>query len=593
MSLGDELVKRMQRDGLIDIPEQTLEKEQKKKEREEQIKKERTKIDEQQEQDNIAQIALDLVKNTGFSNNARAFLKVQPIYYDRNNIWWLWNKEQYRWEITDETDIITINKQAFKLFGDSNIKHKNFMLEAIKQEARLNKPLDFPKHWIQFKERIYDLQTGDTYLATHDYFCVNPIPWSIGTDEDTPNISKLFDEWVGAEYTQTLYEIIAYMCYADYPIHIIICLVGTGRNGKSKFLGLIQRFIGKENLASTELEQLFENRFETFKLYRKLGCLMGETNFNTIRNTSLLKRLTGQDLIGYEAKGKMPFDDYNYAKIIISTNALPTSDDTSDGFYRRWMIINFPNEFPEGRDILNDIPEQEYRNLAKKITRILPKLLERGKFLTQGSIEERKKRYIETSNPLLIFIKEFCVKDENTNVKYSTLYTRYAHWLSESKRRVVTRREFSQMLEKEGHEIQRTSMKNEMGIYENGIWVLGLKFKEKISEFVNDVNDVNDVSISSYNIEANSNLGHIVHNDNIAPINEVYTGNQGFQITKATDILEFLRGHAPAPVSYTTLLTHISPELPNPEQWLSTRLAAMSANGDVFSPQPDMWTVLQ
>lgn len=441
------------------------------------------KFREEKKAEKRIEIASKLAQRTGFLYSAREFIKEQPVYYDRNGIWWLWDTTEQRWGITDETDVLTIITQSMQLYGDVSVKSKGHMVEALKQEGRLNKPKDFPKNWIQFKDRVYDLQTGNTYPVSSEYFCVNPIPWKIGATEETPNISRLFDEWVGAENTQTLYEIIAYLCYADYPIHIIVCLVGTGRNGKSKFLSLAQKFLGKENISSTELEQLFENRFETFKLYKKLACLMGETNFNTIRNTSLLKRLTGQDLIGFEAKGKNPFDDYNYAKILISTNALPTSDDTSDGFYRRWMILEFPNEFPEGKDILNDIPDEEYENLARIVTKILPELLERGLFSKQGSIEERKKKYIETSNPLLIFTNQYCVKEENAKVLYTSLFTKYVHWLSESKRRVVTRKEFSQMLEREGHEIQKTTLKNEYGEYEKGNFIFGIRFKESIIEF--------------------------------------------------------------------------------------------------------------
>jgi putative DNA primase/helicase len=70
-----------------------------------------------------------------------------------------------------------------------------------------------------------------------------------------------------------------------------------------------------------------------------------ETNFNLLTSTNLLKRLVGGDLIGFEKKGKDPFDDYNYAKIMINSNSMPMSQDESDGFYRRWLIIDFPNEF--------------------------------------------------------------------------------------------------------------------------------------------------------------------------------------------------------------------------------------------------------
>jgi hypothetical protein len=71
-------------------------------------------------------------------------------------------------------------------------------------------------------------------------------------------------------------------------------------------------------------------------------------------------------------------EDVNYAKIIISTNNLPTTDDKTIGFYRRWLIVDFPNQFSEQKDILNDIPEEEYNALALKCTFILKDLLEKS-----------------------------------------------------------------------------------------------------------------------------------------------------------------------------------------------------------------------
>jgi len=146
---------------------------------------------------------------------------------------------------------------------------------------------------------------------------------------------------------------------------------------------------------------------------------MGETNFNILENSSILKKLVGGDKIGYEVKGAGLFDDFNYAKIIIASNSLPSSEDTSEGFYRRWHIIDFPNEFPEGKDITLDIPEIEYNNLAKKVTEILPKLLSKAQFSNQGTIEQRKAKYIMASNPLPFFIEKYCYLNSIGYIRYS------------------------------------------------------------------------------------------------------------------------------------------------------------------------------
>ena len=110
-------------------------------------------------------------------------------------------------------------------------------------------------------------------------------------------------------------------------------------------------------------------------------------------------------------KNKDPFEEKNYAKIIIATNNLPATTDKTIGFYRRWLIIDFPNQFSEKIDILDEIPEEEYQALALKCVHILKDVLEKREFFNEGSIEDRMKKYEDKSNPLERFLKEYTIED--------------------------------------------------------------------------------------------------------------------------------------------------------------------------------------
>ncbi len=415
------------------------------------------------------------LKIDNFQDNVNHFWNINHFFYDETNIFWFWDKIEFRWRMVDDVFMMSLLDKRLGFCGQTVTSTiKSNYLEAFKRVGRDHKPEPAPTKWIQFKNKAISLKSGNVYDITHDYFFTNPIPWNIGNSEDTPTMDKLIVEWVGEEYKQTAYEIIAYCCYSDYPIHMILCLVGCGRNGKSKFLGLINKFIGKDNVCSTELDVLLDSRFESFKLFKKLVCTMGETNFGVISKTSLLKKLTGQDLIGFEYKQKKPFDDYNYAKIIISSNSLPPSEDTSEGFYRRWLILDFPNTFPEGHDILKTIPEIEYNNLALKVSNILPKLLENGKFNKQGTIKERMEKYIMASNPLSFFIKEHCKRGYDCFMRYSELYVAYRKYLHSIKRRKIGYKEFNDVLTMEGFEVVKTS-KRIGEEYVNGRFIEGIE----------------------------------------------------------------------------------------------------------------------
>lgn len=365
---------------------------------------------------------------------AERILKLIPMHYDKSKMWWIWNSYQFKWEVTDETHILKLISEISPA-NTVNSKEKAEILEALKQEARSNAPESIKPTWIQFKDLIYDIKTGEQFRASPKYFVTNPVPYELHPEHfrETPVMDRIFEEWVGKEYVQTLYEIIAYCLLPDYPIHRLFCLIGGGMNGKSCFLRLLGAFVGKDNVTSTELDTLLASRFEITKLHKKLVCIMGETNFNEMSKTSTLKKLTGQDAIGFEYKNKTPFDDINYAKIIIATNNLPTTSDKTIGFYRRWMIIDFPNRFSEQKDILSEIPEEEYSALALKCALILKDLLEERKFTNEGSIEDRQKRYEDKSDPLQKFMKLFILEDFGGFIWKYDFEKKFNEWCKENR----------------------------------------------------------------------------------------------------------------------------------------------------------------
>ncbi len=365
------------------------------------------------------------------------FSEIQPLFYDKSGMFWLWNDTSKCWELSDEVDILNmISSTTGKDVITS--KSRTEILNALKQKGRLNIPQPINPIWVQFKDKIYDLETGEKFDATPKYFVTNPIPYDVSGNPETPRMDQIFEEWVGKEYVQTLHEIISYCLLPDYPINRLFCLIGAGMNGKSCFLNLLKKFVGDKNVCSTELDTLLSSRFEVTRLHKKLICLMGETNFNEMSKTSILKKLTGGDTIGFEYKNKTPFEDLNYSKIIIATNNLPTTTDKTIGFYRRWLILDFPNQFSEQKNILKDIPEEEYNNLATNCVINLNSLLKKRKFHNEGNVEDRMKKYEDKSNPLEKFLKEFTEEDMEGSIWKFQFEKKLNEWCKENRFRQLS-----------------------------------------------------------------------------------------------------------------------------------------------------------
>ena len=389
----------------------------------------------------------------GKKDLAEKILNIQPLFYDVNKIWWAWDNNSFMWKIVDETDILVFVSKLSS-FNTVKSKEKTEILEALKQLSRTKQPKPIKPTWIQFKDLIIDIETGKEFIASPEYFVTNPIPYPLNKERfvNTPEIDRIFEEWVGKEHIKTLYEIIAYCLIPSYPIHRIFCFIGEGMNGKSKFLELLRKFIGKDNCCSTELDTLLNSRFEVTRLHKKLVCQMGETNFNEISKTSLLKKLSGGDLIGFEYKNKNPFEENNYAKIIIATNNLPTTTDKTLGFYRRWMIIDFPNQFSEAKDILSDIPEEEYEILAVKSLGVLKDLLEKRNFHNEGSLEQRKEKYESKSNFLETFIKNYIEEELNGYITKADFIKKFNAWCKENRHREMSETSIGKSMKELGYE---------------------------------------------------------------------------------------------------------------------------------------------
>ena len=386
------------------------------------------------------------------SDLARQIWERIPYFYDKSRVWWLWDKKEKKWEVVDDTDLLNIVKNNSRA-NTVRSKDRIEIIEAMKQYGREKIPKKIKKTWIQFKNKIYDYKTGETFNATPEYFVTNPIPYEINGDDSTPIMDRIFEEWVGKENVIKLYEILAYCLVPDYPIHRIFCFIGAGMNGKSKFLDLLRKFVGQSNCCSTELDRLLVSRFEVTRLHKKLVCQMGETDFNEMGKTSTLKQLSGGDLIGMEYKNKDLFEDVNYAKILIATNNLPSTSDKTIGFYRRWMIIDFPNQFTEKKDILAEIPEQEYNNLATKCLKIIKELIKRRSFTNEGNIEERMKSYEDHSNPISKFIKEECsTGNGGWYITKNSFENRLNEWLEKNKYRKMTTNSIFKWMKTNGYD---------------------------------------------------------------------------------------------------------------------------------------------
>ena len=110
--------------------------------------------------------------------------------------------------------------------------------------------------------------------------------------------------------------------------------------------------------------------------------------------------LTGNDLIGAEYKFGKHFTFQNRAKLLFSANKIPETHDDTDAYFRRWIIIVFPNIFTE-----HTIPKADPNLLQKlatpeELSGLLHKALEAlSTLLTRGAFHGDKTTYVLSLKP--------------------------------------------------------------------------------------------------------------------------------------------------------------------------------------------------
>lgn len=363
------------------------------------------------------------------------------VIFDEDQVFWKQNGVKY--EMADETNIINNFKEYFSnssIFLNSGIKNK--ILEAYRQYGRLHSKevIQIPEKCIVFNNSIIyvgdkdpkevlplrtiiDDETIDKgyIMSNFKYFITNPIGYDYKPSQEhkCPTIDRLFREWViprdrwnnpnkeDLDKVKWLYEIIAWCMIPNYDIQEAIILSGSGKNGKSKgYIALLEKIIGEDNCTATNITTLTETNFGVAQLYKKLVCTVGEVDGHKLERTSIIKSLTGGDKVPAQFKNKQNFTFRNYAKIILSTNIVPQTSDKTIGFYRRFLIIDFPNKFEGDRNILNDIPEEEFEALANICVGMLKGLVKRNKFTNEPTDDQKAIIYEQKSNPLQYFLSQ-------------------------------------------------------------------------------------------------------------------------------------------------------------------------------------------
>jgi len=347
-----------------------------------------------------------------------------------------------------------IKKQAEQMITNLENKVVGEILGTIRRRTYTpRKDFDVDIDMINVKNYWVDIKTGEVFDHSPSRLSKVQIPIFYDNTKTAPNFNKFLRQCLKRPNdVYTVYEQFASCLMKTSKFGKAFMHVGQGSNGKSVFLNVIKNCIGYENISHISIQSLETNRFAPAELDGKLANMYADISNEELNSAGLFKNLVTGDPVQVEKKNKAPFDLINFSKMFFSANQIPIVYDESDGFFRRFMIIEWDVKFTEkGLDgtlkadenlIESLITEEEKSGILNMLISIAKKLNSRGYFKYAESTETLRAKWQHKADSIGGFMDKEMVFVDDLMVEKTRLYNSYCDYCKENKLMAMNRKKF-------------------------------------------------------------------------------------------------------------------------------------------------------
>ena len=217
---------------------------------------------------------------------------------------------------------------------------------------------------MNFQNGVFDVKAGILKPHSMEYGFRSVLPCDFDPNAQAPRFTKFIEEiTVGREALQhILQEFLGYIfSNEDCKFEKILVMLGTGSNGKSKFIELVRALATKQGFSSLSVKDMLNDQ-NRYLMEGKIVNIAEENSKDAFKETELLKNFASGGEIRVKRLYSQPYEYQNRTKLIMSCNKAPNSSDDTYGFYRRLLFVPFDADFTD--------------ELGNKDVDLLPKLLE-------------------------------------------------------------------------------------------------------------------------------------------------------------------------------------------------------------------------
>jgi P4 family phage/plasmid primase-like protien len=242
-------------------------------------------------------------------------------------------------------------------------------------------------------------------------------------------------------------------------------LFGRAGTGKTQVLHVLRALVPAEAIAEVGPEKWGE-RFTLTGLVGKAVNICGELPENGMIAGAMFKRIIEADPVVTEFKGRNQFSFRPEIAHWFASNYLPVSRDSTNGFTRRWLVLDFNRVVPKDEiivDLAEQIVAEEREAIVAWALDGLRRLIENDGFTEPKCHLRRVGEMRRTNNSVHAFLADdHKFADGEGEVKGRAVYDKYVFHMREVGRSAPAPFErFMQMIEELGYEKGR----DELGDY--------------------------------------------------------------------------------------------------------------------------------
>lgn len=298
-----------------------------------------------------------------------------------------------------------------------------------------------PEEWPQQPDKRYiPFANGD-----YDIGCRGLLPFDVSRPfwhrlavrydpgAKCPVFEKYMNESISNERDRdTLIRFGGYCLYRANPFQKALLLIGGGSNGKSMFIGILQRILGSENVAGLDFADMTNNFARGAWQHAYINVICDVTS--GIQNSGVFKSSFGNDIIDTDIKHGERVKFIPTFKHIVACNTLPKSSDLTFGFLRRFILVQWPYSFVEkpgqphekkcDPDLENKL-SKEGEGITNVFLQGLHLLLQDGGFGSSTDTDDLAFKWAARNSPLNTFFDKYLCVEDDAWISYQDLMAKF------------------------------------------------------------------------------------------------------------------------------------------------------------------------